>query len=210
MSAKLERDFLAADLAAVEGLLGSMTDEDILTSFSLESRRDELHLTLASTSAKPETCASAALFFSGRPVVANRGIETEFGTAAVDKSQEVVSRVFALHQTGSLGQRGAVCGKELAKLHITTVIDGSFGFRFEELVSRIRFPKGAMVDSELKMAVDETWRLMVRFGEADDEPFEAAVLNLDRRVLGTLREFFDLLGSNDAAFRLVAGELDRR
>jgi hypothetical protein len=66
-----------------------------------------------------------------------------------------------------------------------------------------------MVDSELKMAVDETWRLTVRFREADDEPFEAAVLNLDDRVLGTLREFFDLLGSNDAAFRLVAGELDR-
>jgi hypothetical protein len=66
-----------------------------------------------------------------------------------------------------------------------------------------------MVDSELKMAVDETSRLMERFGEADDEPFEAAVANLDDRVLGTIREFFDLLGSNDAAFRLVAGELDR-
>jgi hypothetical protein len=50
---------------------------------------------------------------------------------------------------------------------------------------------------------------MEKFGEADDEPFDAAVGNLDDRVLGTIREFFDLLRNNDAAFRLVAGELDR-
>jgi len=205
MSAKLERDFVAADLAAVEGLLSSMTDEDILTSFSLESRRDELRQTLAGMIAEPETRASAALFFSGRPVVANRGIETEFGTAAVDKFQDVVNTVFALHQMGSLGQRGAIPGKDLAKLHITNVVHGSFGFRLEELVSQ-----GSIVDSELKLAVDDASRLMERFGEADDEPFEAAVENLDDRVLGTIREFFDLLRTNDAAFRLVAGELDTK
>jgi hypothetical protein len=64
MSAKLERDFVAADLAAVEGLLNSMTDEDILTSFSLESRRDELRQTLAGMIAEPETRASAG---GGKP-----------------------------------------------------------------------------------------------------------------------------------------------
>jgi hypothetical protein len=204
MSAKLERDFVAADLAAVEGLLSSMKDEDVLTALSLESRRDELRETLASMIATPETRASAALFFSGRPVVANRGIETEFGTAVVDKFQDVVTKMFALHQMGSLGQRGTIPGKDLAKLHITNVVHGSFGFRLEELVSQ-----GNMVDSELKQAVDETSRLMERFGEVDDGPFEAAVENLDDRVLGTIREFFDLLRSNDAKFRLVAGELDR-
>lgn len=204
MSAKLERDFVAADLSAVEGLLRSMRDKDSLTALSLESRRDELRQTLATMVAEPETHASAALFFSGRPVVANRGIETEFGTAAVDKFQDVVTKVFALRQTGSLGQRGAVPGKDLAKLHITNVVHGSFGFRLEELVSQ-----GNMVDSELKQAVDEASLLMERFGEVEDEPFEAAVENLDDRVLGTIREFFELLRGNDAAFRLVAGELDR-
>jgi hypothetical protein len=204
MSAKLERDFVAADLSAVEGLLSSMRNKNSLAAFGLQTRCDELRLTLADMIAEPETRASAALFFSGRPVVANRGIETAFGTAVVDKFQDVVTKMFALHQTGSLGQRGAVPGKDLAKLHITNVVHGSFGFRLEELVSQ-----GTMVDSELKIAVGETSRLMEKFGEADDEPFDAAVENLDDRVLGTIREFFDLLRNNDAAFRLVAGELDR-
>lgn len=204
MSAKLERDFVAADLAAVEGLLGSMTDEDALTALSLESRRDELRERLASLEAEPETHASAALFFSGRPVVANRGIETEFGTAAVDKFQDVVTKVFALRQMGSLGQRGIVPGKGLAKLHITNVVHGSFGFRLEELTTQ-----GEIIDTALKEAVDEASRLMETFGGSDEEPFEAAVEKLDDRVLATIRDFFELLRSNEAAFRLVAGELDR-
>jgi hypothetical protein len=37
--------------------------------------------------------------------------------------------------------------------------------------------------------------------------FEEAVENLDDRVLGTIREFVELLRSNNAAFRLAAGEL---
>lgn len=66
MSAKLDRDFVAAGLTAVEGLLSSMTDEDALTALSLESRRDELRELLATLVAEPETHAAAALFFSGR------------------------------------------------------------------------------------------------------------------------------------------------
>src|ERR1022692_3621225 len=104
--------------------LGSMTDEDALTALSLESRRDELRQTLATLVDEPETLASAALFFSGRPVVANRGIETEFGAGAIDKFQDVVTTMFALRSTGVLGQRGAVPGKDLAKLHITNVVHG--------------------------------------------------------------------------------------
>jgi hypothetical protein len=204
MSAKLERDFVAADLAAVEGLLGSMTDEDALTALSLESRRDELRQTLATLVDEPETLASAALFFSGRPVVANRGIETEFGAGAIDKFQDVVTTMFALRSTGVLGQRGAVPGKDLAKLHITNVVHGSFGFRLEELN-----PQGRVVGSVLKQTVNEASRLMGTFGAPDDEPFEAAVEKLDDRVLSTIRAFFELLRNHEASFRLVAGELDK-
>ena len=204
MSGKLERDFVAADLSAVEGLLASLRDKESLGAMSLESRRDELKATLATLTATRETVASAALFFSGRPVVANRGIETEFGTAAIDKFQDVVTKVFALRQTGSLGQRGIVPGKDLAKLHITNVVHGSFGFRLEELD-----PQGQVVESALKQAVDETSHLMETFGKPEDEPFEAAVEKLDDRVLATIRDFFELLRNHEAAFRLVAGELDR-
>lgn len=205
MIPKIERDFVAADLAAVEALLAQMTDEDVLTSLSLEARRDELRETLATLEAKPEdTRASAALFFSGRPVVGSRGIEIEFGAEVVHKFQDVVTKVFAHRQTGSLGQRGTVPGKDLAKLHITNIVHGSFGFRLEELT-----PQADLIGTPLKEAVDQASRLIDAFGEADDEHFVAAVEDLDDRVLGTIREFYELIRKNEAAFRLVSGEFDK-
>ena len=119
MIPKIERDFVAADLAAVEALLAQMTDEDVLSTMSLEARRDELRQALASLAASPESAASAALFFSGRPVVGNRGIEAEFGTEATHDYQDIVNKVFAYRQSGRLGQRGTVPGKDLSKLYIT-------------------------------------------------------------------------------------------
>jgi len=205
MIPKMERDFVAADLAAVEALLQQMTEEDALTAMSLEARRDELRAILATLQpSAPVTNASAALFFSGRPVAGALGIESEFGAAAVDKFQDVVAKVFALQQTGSLGQRGAIPGKEHAILHITNVVHGSFGFRLEELA----VPRDA-VGAPLQEALDQTSVLMDVFGEPDDEQFVKAIADLDERVLIAIRNFFGLMRDNEATFRLVSGSFDR-
>ncbi len=47
MTPRLERDFLAADLAAVEELLATAPPEDILGRMGLEARREEIHVELA-------------------------------------------------------------------------------------------------------------------------------------------------------------------
>ena len=63
--------------------------------------------------------------------------------------------------------------------------------------------------SSLKEAVDEATRLLDAFGEPDEERFRSAVETIDQRVLGTAREFFDLMRQSGATLRLVAGETDR-
>ena len=65
------------------------------------------------------------------------------------------------------------------------------------------------MDTTLKTAVDETTRLLDAFGEPDEEQFRSAVETIDQRVLGTAREFFDLMRQSRATLRLVAGETDR-
>jgi hypothetical protein len=204
MSAKLDRDFFAADLAMVEHMLGAMTDTDVFAKRSLQSRRDELQGKLASLANAREVSASASLFFGGDPVLANQGIEVSFGAQAMERFQDVVTNIFAVQHIGSLGQRGAVPGKDAAKLHITNIVRGSFGFRLEEMASQ-----PAMIESPLKDAVDEATRLMERFGIADEEAFESEVENLDGRVLAKIRDFFGLLNENRATFRLVSGDRDR-
>lgn len=204
MSTKLDRDFVAADLAAVEQLLGKLTGRDVFARRSLESRREHLRNELATLAEDRGTLASASLFFSGEPVLANRGIEASFGAQAMEKFQDVVTKIFALQHTGALGQRGIVPGKDDSKLHITNVVRGSFGFRLEEMT-----PQTNLVTSPLKEAVDEAARLMERFGTEDEEAFEAEAENLDGRVLASVKEFFDALNSHRATFRLVSGNTDK-
>jgi hypothetical protein len=203
-SRKLERDFVRADIAAVGTLLSQLDEEDVMARFGLEARLEELQATISELDKLPiETSASASLFFGGRPVVGTRGIESEFAGAAVAKFQDLVAKVLA-HETGNLGQRGVVPRKASATLHITNIVRGSFGFLFEEID-----PQAQIVDSSLKIAVDEASRLLDAFGEPDEEEFRTAVETIDQRLLATTREFFDLMRHSGATMRLLAGETDR-
>ncbi|MDN3563718.1 hypothetical protein ACFQY5_21790 [Paeniroseomonas aquatica] len=200
---KLERDFATADIAAVNGLLAQLGDEDVMTRFGLEARLDELKRDLAALDDNvDEPTAAAALFFGGQPVLGSRGIESEFGGAAVTRFQDLVAKVLA-HENGGLGQRGVVPYRGASTLHITNIVRGSFGFLFEEMQ-----PQHQMVDTSLKAAIDETARLLGAFGEPDEEAFRTAVEEIDDRVLGTAREFFGLMRQRGATLRVVAGDRD--
>lgn len=200
---KLERDFATADIAAVNGLLAQLSDEDVMTRFGLEERLEELQRELAAIEdTGDEPTASAALFFGGQPVLGARGIESEFGGAAITKFQDLVAKVLA-HENGGLGQRGVVPNRGASTLHITNIVRGSFGFLLEEV-----HPQHQMVETSLKAAVDEATRLLDAFGEPDEEAFRTAVEEIDERVLGTAREFFSLMRQRGATLRVVAGDRD--
>jgi hypothetical protein len=201
---KLERDFLRADIAAVNSLVGSLGDEDVMARFGLEERLAELNGALSDLqSTLPETSASAALFFGGKPVIGSKGIESEFASAAVGQFQDLIAKVLA-HDNGNLAERGTVPRKASSTLHITNIVRGSFGFLLEEVRPQLQ-----ILDTSLKTAVDEATRLLDAFGEEDEEQFRTAVEDIDQRVLGTTREFFDLMRRSGATMRLVAGETDR-
>lgn len=203
-SRKLQRDFVRADIAAVNALLAQLDDEDVMSRFGLESRLEELQASISELDSLPvETNASASLYFGGRPVVGRRGIESQFAGEAVAKFQDIVAKVLAL-KNGELKQRGTVPGKATSTLHITNVVHGSFGFLLEEIE-----PQTEIVDSSLKLAVDETSELLDAFGKPDEEEFRTAIEAIDQRLLATAREFFGLLKTSGATLRLLAGEVDR-
>jgi hypothetical protein len=199
---KLKRDHASADLSAIEGMIGGLTDEDVLTRMSLEGRRDELREQLAAIPTEEEQLASAAVFFGGRPVVGSMGIESEFGGKAVSMLQDLVSKQFA-HDGGGIGQRGVVPDKSGARLHVTDVLRGSFGFLLEELQ-----PQGQLLDTSLKASLDRVTELLSAFAEPSEEGFETAVEAVDERVLTAAQEFFSLLRREGATLRMVAGDIE--
>lgn len=199
---KLERDRTVAELASIESLLAGLTDEDVMTRLSLEDRRDELQRAVAELAAFDDGTASVALFFGGRPVAGQRGVESEFAGTAVAKFQDLVAKLL-VQEIGDLGQRGPVPNKAASTMHITSIVRGSFGFLMEELQSQ-----GELVDTALSRAVIDASILMAAFGNEDEGAFESAVGDVDSRVLTTAGEFFSLLKDNQATLRLVAGAHD--
>lgn len=201
---KIERDQRAAELSSVNAIIAKLTEEDFLTRLGLESRRDELQAWLAEQEAEPEeTTASAALFFSGTPVAQTRGIQAEFGAAAVNKFQDLVAKMMA-QEGGPLAVTGPVPNKGAAALHITNVTRGSFGFLLEEIE-----PQGQAIDTSLKLAVDNATRLLAALGDTDEGRFREVAETVDQRALNTAQEFFTLMRSNGARFRVVAGDAEQ-
>lgn len=198
---KLERDFAKADRAAVVSLLNRTTEADALTRLGLASRLEELDARIADQDQQPdETYASAALFFGGRPVIGSQGIEAEFGAGAVATFQDLVSKVLAKNTSG-LGVKGPVANKSAAVMHITKIVRGSFGFLLEEMRDQ-----GQLMDTSLKVAVEEASELLDVFGEADEEEFRSAIVEVDQRILSTARTFFELMRQHGATLRMIAGE----
>ena len=83
MTLKLDRDQLAAELATLESLLGSLPKNDYLGRLGLEGRRDDVREQLGQLATEHEKRARVALYFGGDPVVGSAGIEVSFGTSVV-------------------------------------------------------------------------------------------------------------------------------
>ncbi|WP_156807944.1 hypothetical protein [Henriciella marina] len=203
MLAKMERDRTLADLANVDEMLAALSDSDFVSRATLQQRRDELLDQVAQYDDRVEDgTASAALFFGGRPVIADRGIEAEFAGEISRSFQDLIAK-FAAQSVGQLGRRGVVPRKEESTLHITNVVRGSFGFLFEQAAEQRE-----MVPTLLSDTVRGAAKLLSAYSSEDDENFAAQLEEVDQRVLEAAAGFFDLIQKSGATFRLVAGNSD--
>lgn len=203
-SRKLVRQRGAAEMASLSSVLSQLEPDDYLGRVGLESRLKELSEQAAegATTEFPETMALADLFFGGDPVIGSTGIESAFAGKAISSFQDLVAKL-AIEDRRVLGQRGPLPAHDDAKLHVTGILRGSFGFRLEELQ-----PIGSMIDTSLKGAVEKATRMLEAFVDASEESFEETLGGTDPRSVLAAREFFALLGANNATLRLEAGDTE--
>ena len=197
----LEQQSLEAELAAVQAMLDERSeDTDPIGWAHFSARARELQERLAALKKAPETTASVAVFFGGRPVVGSRGIEAEFGGKALEEFENAVSTQLAAIQ-GTVGARGPIPQRARGQLLITDVARGSFGFLLEE-------SENSLVETPLKSAVDEVVELIQQMASPDEETFEGASEFVDPRVLSSMRSFLKLVDDAGATLRIVEGERD--
>ncbi len=169
----------------------------------LRSRRDELLVEFNRLQQHPETAASVALLFGGRPVVGSRGIESTFAASVVSDFQELVTNVWATAENDQVGRRGPVPDRDRSQLHITSLLHGSVGFLLEELED-----ENALFPSPLKKAAERAAQVVAAFAADNDERFAEVLESVDQRVLGSTREFLRKVRRGGATLRLVEGETE--
>lgn len=199
---KLERDRITSELQSVRRLLTELDDEDVMSRFGLEDRESDLIEELTALDLQVDRNAALGLFFGGKPVLGQRGIEAGFAATAVASFQDLVSKIMAKELIG-LGERGPIPQRQSSTMHITNVVRGSFGFQLEEMNDQ-----GAIVETALEQAVERAGKLLVAFTTEDESEFEEAVGETDERIVHVVRDIFRHLHQSDATFRYVTADID--
>ena len=203
MTRKTDSDEIRADLATVEALLGAVPEGDVLGRRSLTARRDIIVQELDTLIAQAQPSARAAVYFGGAPVVGSHGVDAAFASKALANYEDFVTKIWGQRQHGNLPPSGPVRDRREARLHITGVVRGSFGFELAELERPIS-SEGVL----LREAVDLATRAIIAASESDDALADAAE-DLDGRAFAALREFFTVLKKAGASVRVVTDDLDR-
>ncbi len=184
-------------------MISSLSPDDFLGRISLASREHEVRDELARVQAEPNTLASVALYFGGKPVIGSQGIETSFATTAISDFKDIVVMSWASEDT-ELAARGPVRDQDAAQLHITELLHGSMGFLLEEIE-----PKAVpLFPTPLKRATDEAARLVSGLASDSDTAFQLELDHLHPRVFSAVQRLYRDLHRAEANVRIVDSQQD--
>ena len=203
---KLDRDQVAAELAALDGLLESLPPNDYLGRVGLEARRDQICQEFDQLVGRVDRRAKIALYFGGDPVIGSLGVQAGFGTKVVGGFQDLLSKVWGSSEGGQLLPMGPIKDRAASQLHITSLVHGSFGFLLEELDQEGE----PMFETPLSKAADQVAEYIVSFAGENEATFSAVIDDLNPRVFQSMRDFFGYIHKANATFRLVEGSHDEK
>jgi hypothetical protein len=204
MLKKLELDSLTAQLAATREVVARAKEVgDIVTAQQLGADVDVLQHRITELGNVRDVLASVTLFFAGDPVVGSRGVDADFAGSALHRFQALVSKQFAAGEIGQMGARGPVPANRASELMVTEIARGSFGFLLEESALN-----NELFETKLSAAVDDVAQLMGALASPSEAAFEESVADLEPRVLGAAKAFFETLDDANASLRIVERDVD--
>lgn len=200
MLKKLELDTLKAELASINHLLSQKNiANDPISSRQFDSRKKRLCDKIKEIGEQPRNFAEVGLFFGGKPVFGSKGVDVEFATSLVEKYQNILSKRYSFLESGTLASRGPVPNSDNAKMMITDVARGSFGFVLEESP----YNNEALVDSVLKYVVEDVGDILDKISSSEEQLFDEVIEKIDERTLGDVRQFFNELSSYEATLKII-------
>lgn len=187
---------LLAQRSALEDMLASTPEDDIISRGSLRARLAAVEKAVAEAGELAPEPVRACLTFSGAPVVAAHGIQADFGAKAISDFGNALAAV-AASLSAPLAATGPIPNREQARLMITGTAVGSFGFELEEYRTEQQ-SFGLEGISAVQDALERVLDLLSGTTAEDEEDLADAAAELDQRALDKVRTFVQTLADNDA------------
>ncbi|MFL6760808.1 hypothetical protein [Sphingomonas sp.] len=199
MALKLTKDSLQSEEQSLQNFLDELDPNDIVNRASIAKRLEVVRTELATMTDELETQGVVILAFDGFPVEGSRGIDAEFAADALHDYQELIAKQIGERETGGLSRTGPVPSRDLARLNITNVVHGSFGFQLEEKDSG----QTSLVPSPVKEAITQVDNMLAALASPDPETFDDALASIDRRMFITVQSFYENLYNDSASLKII-------
>jgi len=194
MTQATKRQYLEAEKTTLESLVSELAADDVFERVGLESRLLEVASELTSLQVAAPNTAESELVFYGAPVHGSAGLDARFTSEVIHLYQDLVAKTLAAK--GELRAMGPIPDAHRSRLHVTDIVRGSFGFRFEELADQESFTATPLFE-----AAEEAAHLIEAAGQ-NDEAFVDVLERLNPRVHDAVRSFFRTIADAGATFRL--------
>lgn len=200
MVTKIHLDALRSEAAALRDMLERSAARDPLGSISLRNRLNDLEVQLAEFDGRQGNFANVALVFDGDPVRGSSAIEADFAGKALQDYQELIAKHVAV-DGGQLAERGRLPDQihQQARLIVTSLVHGSFGFVLEE----DNADQFGMFETPAQKAVQSVTDLLHDVTALDGQLFEAKLDDLDVRIFHTLKRFIGTLHRARSTLRVA-------
>lgn len=196
-----EYNHLRSEQTALRRMLVSMPVENVLDRSGIEARLEEIGERLSAAGVPSRSPARAVLTFRGRPVVDQQGIFADFGTQAANRFTDAIAKV-AAGLSAPLSAMGPIPHRTDGQLLITSTAVGSFGFEFEEYCPNVLdFGEENPAGQALEIV-----RGLLESTQGTDDDLADSAAAADPRAITAVREFLDLLVSNEAICALEYNE----
>lgn len=197
---KIHRNALQSEIGSLNNLLARAAGRDPLGEISLRKRLNLLESDLISMDSTRSNLANVSLVFDGGPVEGSSSIEADFAGKALQDYQELITKHVAVSAAGGMAEKGRLPLhiNQQARLNVTALIHGSFGFVLEE--------DGAdepdMFESPAHKAMQQVTNLLESVASVESRAFETTLMELDVRIFQTLKRFIGILHKANATLRV--------
>jgi hypothetical protein len=173
---------------------------DRLSELSLSRRLEALDAEFREAGSGGGNLAIVALVFDAGPVRGSSAIDADFAGKALQDYQELLTKCLSVKAQGALSERGPLSDRmqAQARMNVTSLVHGSFGFVLEEDGEG----QQPLFESPVSAAVTAVTDLLTAFSAVDEEAFTKKVAEVDARIYKTAKRFIGLLHKEASTLKI--------